>query len=201
MRHRINNLCVLGSILFYFYSCGQASQGSKEADPTTSTRKDTAKRDTGAMMQSFVQAADTVFPKNFLELKDAFVNDSAGRHTPNRNIRPALLASYLKHDLDTSYPKTFNPLQMIQNKSGWFFIVRENCVSGGDCAYYWLLLFRKNGQIVRHQKLGQLAAEEDEVIRFSYVVIGDSALVTKEIDNQIEKGRVDSTMKRIRLTL
>ncbi len=201
MRRRIDYICLFGSVLFYLCSCGQASQDTKKADPTTSIRKDSVKRDTGTIMQPASSAADTVFPKTFVELKDAFVKDSAGRYNPNQTIRPAVLAAYLKNDLDTAYPKTFSPLQMIVNNSGWFFILRENCVSGGDCAYYWLLLFRKNGQIVRHRKLGRLAAEEDEVIRFSYIVIGDSALVTKEIDDQIEKGRVDSTMKRIRLTL
>ena len=201
MLHRINNFCVFGSAIFYLCSCGHASQGSKAADPTTSIRKDSLKRDTATSVQSEPPAADTVFPKNFVELKDAFVKDSAGRYNPNRTIRPELLAAYLKNDLDTAYPKTFSPLQMIENRSGCFFILRENCISGGDCAYYWLLLFRKNGQIVRHRKLGELTAEEDEVTRFSYIVIGDSALVTKEIDDQIEKGKVDSTMKRIRLTL
>lgn len=146
-------------------------------------------------------AADTVFPKDFVELKDTFVKDSAGRYYSKRTIRPALLAAFLKDDLDTAYPKSFTPIQLIDNKSGYFFILRENCVSGGDCAVYWLLLFKRNGQIVRHQELGDLTAEADEVTRFSYKVIGDTSLVTKEVDNQIEKGKIDSTIKRVRLVL
>jgi hypothetical protein len=187
MRHRINNLFIFGTALFYLCSCGHASQGSKVADSNT--------------VQSVTPSADTAFPKDFAELKSTFVKDSAGRYDPNRAIRPALLVAFLKDDLDTAYPKTFTPLQMIENRSGCFFILRENCASGGDCAYYWLLLFSKNGQIVSHRQLGELTAEEDEVTRFSYKLIGDTALVTKEVDNQIEKGKIDSTIKRIRLTL
>jgi hypothetical protein len=201
MRHHINSFCVYGVAFFYLFSCGQASHGSNASDPTTSITKDSVKRDTVTSVQSLSPVAETGFPKNFVELKNTFVKDSAGKYNPNRTIRLALLKAYLKNDLDTAYPKTFSPLQMIENTSGYFFILRENCISGGDCAYYWLLLFRKNGQIVRHRKLGELTAEEDEVTRFSYVVIGDSALVTKEIDHQIEKGKVDSTIKRIRLTI
>jgi hypothetical protein len=187
MRHRINNLFVFGTALFYLCSCGHESQGSKVDDSNT--------------VQSVPPPSDTAFPKDFAELKSTFVMDSAGRYDQNRAIRAALLVAFLKDDLDTAYPKTFTPLQMIENRSGYFFILRENCAPGGDCAYYWLLLFSKNGQIVGHRQLGERTAEEDEATLFSYEVIGDSSLVTKEVDNQIEKRKIDSTIKRIRLTL
>jgi hypothetical protein len=177
-----NNIMRILLILILGYSCNPASKNPDIKDSVLG------------------RPADLSFSKDFLVLKGFFLKDSIGHMDSTEEIPLALVKSYLKDDIDTSYNRSVNPIRLIQNKFGYFFIIRQNCIAGGDCAIFRLLVFNGNGQFIRNEQLGMLTADESERTIFQYRLLMDSSIVTYEIKYDEEKGEeVDTVIKQVKL--
>ena len=116
------------------------------------------------------------FPASYLEFKDKFKKDMAGEMNSGDPIPFSLVNSFLSKKIDTQFNNAIKPMEYIENRYGNFFIIEVKCVAGGDCAIYQLMVFDNAGKFVRIEKLGQLAADEDETVYFTYDQLSDTTL-------------------------
>jgi hypothetical protein len=146
------------------------------------------------------QFSGAMLPKDFVDLKKVFSKDSAGRMDSTREIPLTLIKHFFKETIIYSAISSVNPLVLVENRYGYFFMIKMNCNAGGECAGYYLLTFDKKGKFIKLKELGMLAAEEDYINLFEYKVTSDTTLVTWQVDNELEKNKVTkSKEKRVRL--
>jgi hypothetical protein len=162
------NLRNLSVTLFSFYcvSCnhGQPNAGSAGKHDSVSAPIIPIKKDSIS------------FSASYLEFSGKFKKDRKGRVDPDDSIPFSLVNSFLPEKLDTVFYNSIQPMDSIQNGYGNFFIIQVNCVAGGDCATYHLLVFDKAGKFVKTSKLGSLSADEDETVYFTYEQLSDTTL-------------------------
>ncbi len=104
----------------------------------------------------------------------------------------------LGDEIDTVTNKEFTPVESVVNRSGYYFIIREKCNSGVDCAEHYLLRFDLKGRFERVDLTGQIAAEESHSEYFDYKLESDSVLVADKIDYNKDSA-IDTIKRRIRL--
>jgi hypothetical protein len=144
---------------------------------------------------------NTLFPKDFAELRKEFNKDSNGRLDSTREIPRALIWHFIKEQFDSSLISSVNPVLMIKNTYGYFFIIKENCGAGGECASFDLLAFDIRGKIVKSRNIGMLAAEEADMIDFRYKITSDTSLITYKIHHDFQKDKdTDSAAVHVKLT-
>ena len=183
-----NKIWVILGIIAFGYSCNHG--GKLNQQDMMLVKKDSVE----------YKSSSVEFPNDFVALKRYFLKDSVGKIDSTAKISLPLIKIYLKDSLDTSFNRSVNPIRLIENKSGYFFIIRQNCIAGGDCAIFRLLVFDLNGQFVKNKELGMLSADESERTTFRYKLINDSLLMTYEITYDEEKDEVvDSTAKTVKL--
>jgi hypothetical protein len=145
--------------------------------------------------------SDAMLPKDFVDLKTVFSKDSVGRMDSTREIPLTLLKHFLKEAIIYSSINSVNPVVLVENRYGYFYMVKMNCAAGGDCAEYYLLAFDKKGKFIESKELGVITAEEDNIDLFKYKVTSDTTLITWQVDNDLEKDKVTkSKEKRVRLS-
>lgn len=180
-----------------------SGSGCKDGPVHNVSRNDSAiiHKDTGVSKNGSApnKLPDPAFPKEFTEFKKYFTKDSVVRFNEQAQIPISLVRFFFHNDLDTSYNPSADPDTLIENRFGYFFIVKVNCIAGGDCAVYYLLAFDKNGKFIKRKKLGILVAEEDETTYFKYKVISDTSLLTYKITDNEEKDQTDTIVKHVRL--
>jgi hypothetical protein len=138
----------------------------------------------------------------FQNFKNEFAKDQNGRIDSANEIPLTYIKSILKDSFDIKYVTTINPVDLIVNTDGYFFIIRKNCAAGGDCAVYVLLVFDIQGKFVRSQRIGLMALEEENSVFFGYKFDSDTSLTVFRIDYKGEADKpTDSIPTRIRLSL
>ena len=119
-----------------------------------------------------------------------------------KKIPLSLMKAILKNDLDSSYNTSVNPVALIENGSGYFFIIRENCIAGGDCATFCLSAFNRKGRFCNNSRIGRFMLDASGITSFKYKIMADTGIVTYESYYDLAKGMViDSVTKHITLTL
>jgi hypothetical protein len=159
------NLRNLSITLFTFY-CTSCNHGQPRAG-------NAGKHDS---VSAPIKKDSISFSASYLEFSGKFKKDKKGRVDPDDSIPFSLVNSFLSKKFDTLFNNSIQPMDSIQNRYGNFFIIQVNCVAGGDCATYHLMVFDKAGKFVTISKLGQLSAEEDETVYFTYEQLSDTTL-------------------------
>ena len=134
-----------------------------------------------------LKAVLKVYPLDFLDLSSNFAKDSGGRINTARKIPMQLIKKFMPAEFDTSFNTSANPWLVVENRYGYFFMVKVYCISGGDCASYQLLAFDKDGKFVKTQEIGILTAEEDDRTDFKYRVTSDTTLIAHQIERNLAK--------------
>jgi hypothetical protein len=138
----------------------------------------------------------------FQNFKNEFAKDLNGRIDSANEIPLTYIKSVLKDSIDIKYVTTINPVDLIVNTDGYFFIIRKNCAAGGDCAVYLLLVFDTQGKFVRFQRIGLMALEEENSVFFGYKIDSDTSLTVFRINYKGEANSpTDSIPTRIRLSI
>jgi hypothetical protein len=179
-------------ILFTFvHSCGTRGSYIKSDDSTSAPNMEV----TRDQVDSMSRAA-------FLTFRDKFKKNMNGRVDSTKLISLAYAKHLLADQIDTSINKKVTPVDLIVNRSGNYFIIKEHCAAGGDCASYFLLRFNSEGRFVRAEIIGNMAAEESTSIYFDYKVESDSSLIAYKIDyNEIADSAIDTVKRRIKLSI
>ena len=128
-----------------------------------------------------------VYPLDFLDLRGQFDKDPGGNINTARLIPIQLIKHFMDPDFDTSFNRSANPWLEVENRYGYFFMVKLYCIAGGDCASYQLLAFDKDGKFVKTQKIGILTADEDDRTDFKYRLTSDTTLITHQIETDLVK--------------
>lgn len=128
-----------------------------------------------------------VYPLDFLDLRGQFNKDPDGRINTAREIPLQLIKRFMDSDFDTSFNTSTNPMLLVENKYGYFFMIKVNCIAGGDCASYHLLAFNKDGKFGKTEKIGILTADEDDRTDFKFRLASDTILITHQIEHNLEK--------------
>lgn len=179
-------------------SCKEGNRHVSDKKDSVFASKDTIIIRNGSIS---VKLPDIEYPKDFVGLRNEFSADSAGKVDSAREIPLTLVHSFLK-DFDSTFYTSVNPITSIANDAGYFYIIKENCTAGGNCAVYLLFTFDKTGKFTRSRKIGRLIVDESDIITFNQKVVGDTVLTAYETDYDIEKGVVTSTKsKNIKLKL
>lgn len=178
-------------------SCNEKTDNHPGRHDSAVVRKDTVPISRNGPIDTF---SDTLLPADFRELKKGFSKDSNGRMDSTREISLDLIHHFRKEGLDSSWINSVNPVVLIGNKYGYFFMIKANCIAGGNCAVYYLLAFDKKGEFVKSKKLGKLVAEEDDITVFKYRLTSDTTLVTYEVDDDLEKDK-ETTSKEVLVKL
>jgi hypothetical protein len=164
--------------LTLLYSCGAPSSPSKQV----------AKQN----------AVDTISNPDFLRFKADFTRNMDGKIDQTRLLPLPYIKSLLGDDIDTTLDKELTPVEFISNRSGYYFIIREKCGAGGDCASYLLMRFDIRGRFVRVEEIGQVTAEDTHSVYFDYKVESDSSLLLYKIDYDADSA-VDTIKSRVKL--
>jgi hypothetical protein len=179
-------------------SCKERNHKDHGKNDSGIVKKDSISNGKDSLSNKF---SDTMFPKDFVELKTVFSKDPFGRMDSTRDIPLTLIKHFLKEAIIYSSINSANPVVLVENRHGYFYMVKMNCAAGGDCAEYYLLAFDKKGKFIMSKELGMLAAEEDDIDLFKYKVTSDTTLITWQVDNDLEKDKVTkSKEKRVRLS-
>jgi len=145
---------------------------------------------------------DSSYKPDFINFKDKFKTNANGRIDSTIRLSLRYMKSLLADEIDTTLSKIITPVDLIVNNSGDYFIVKEHCTAGGDCASYFLLMFNLDGNFIKEERLGDLQAEEMTSVYFEYKKQGDSALIVYKINyNEVADTAIDTVRKIIRLSL
>jgi hypothetical protein len=193
-----NKIVMLMTICMFGLSC-------KDGNGHVSDKKDSVfvSKDSIIIRKDSISGKlpDIEYPKDFVELKKEFRTDPAGKVDSDREISLTLVHYFLK-DFDSTFYTSVNPIASIVNDAGYFYIIKENCTAGGNCAVYLLFAFDKTGKFTRSRRIGRLIVDESDIITFNQKVVGDTVLTAYETDYDIEKGVVTkTTSKNIKLKL
>jgi hypothetical protein len=138
-----------------------------------------------------------LFSKDFIGLYRQFNKDSSGRMDSTREIPLQLIKQFMDADFDTSFNRSANPRLRVANRYGYFFVIKVNCITGGDCASYHLLSFDKDGKFISTARLGLMTAEEDNRFDFTYKLTSDTTLITDEIEKDLKKDRETKSPEKV----
>jgi hypothetical protein len=161
-----SNRLVIFAVLLFFVACISCNHGQPNAG-------NAGKHDS---VSAPIKKDSLSFSASYLEFSGKFKKDREGRVDPDDSIPFSLVNSFLSEKLDTLFNNSIQPMDYIQNRYGNFFIIQVNCVAGGDCATYHLIVFDKAGKFVKTSELGSLSADEDETVYFTYEQLSDTTL-------------------------
>ena len=185
-------------ILLIGLSCKERNHKNHGKNDSGIFKKDSVSNGKDSLTNKF---SDAILPRDFVDLKTIFSKDSVGHMDSTREIPLTLIKHFLQEAIIYSNINSANPVVLIENRYGYFYMVKMNCAAGGDCADYYLLAFDKKGKFIKSKELGMLAAEEDDIDLFNYKVTSDTTLMTWQVDNDLEKDKVTkSKEKRVRLS-
>lgn len=139
--------------------------------------------------------------EQYIEFLGKFKKNKMGYLDSATQIQISLVDTLLSEKVNTRFYTSIEPIEWIKNKYGNFFIIRLNCNAGGSCTTYEILFFDKEGKFIKKDDLGMFAADGEEIDRFRYDKLSDTALLLykMEYDNLAEK-TIDSTTQVISLT-
>lgn len=128
----------------------------------------------------FAKAKDTSAYKHFTELVSYFrTNDT---NNINKSSIPfGVLREILSDKIDTTNEISIAPVKMINNKYGYFFILKVACYAGAFCDTYHLLSFDQKKHLKNIDIIGLDAGEGHESTYFSFATDTDTSLRTFEI--------------------
>lgn len=96
---------------------------------------------------------------------------------------------------------SINPIDVIQNVYGTFFIVKMGCGAGAECEGYYLIGYNTKNQPVSLEELGSVMADEDFLVTFNYRIVGDTAII-ETTKNYEGSGKLeDSSVTRFPLKI
>ena len=147
-------------------------------------------------------------PKPYLQLLGEFKKDKLSNPDSAVTIPISLLNSYLQEKIDTQLNSSVNPVDLVQNRYGNFFIIQVNCSAGGYCHIYTLLVFDKTGHFIKSIDLGETEGDEGFSRDFTYTFLSDTTLEVSQVntdndtdDDSTATSKADSTSKAIKLIL
>ena len=183
MKHTLFYNCIL-FIVFMFFSCGEGSRSHNQDVPT---------------------AVNTKTPDpNFVKLKSFFSKDSIESLKEKPKTPITLEWAFYKdgESFNEEYQNPITPVDLIENKYGYFFIIEIGCAAGGYCSTFDLLVYSNEGRFIGRQFLGQDAGDLGFQEYFTYKSLADTILLisraTYETKEEEDK-RTDSVSYRILL--
>jgi len=126
-----------------------------------------------------------------------FTAGQGERIDSTQQIPRKLVARYIKGpNFDTvNYVSEVNPIDLFQNRYGYFLLVKVNCSSGGACADFYLLVFNPQGQFVEERLIGSDTGEESFLNAFSYTRLSDTLVATRIIRYRDDNNTGDTVSK------
>jgi len=147
-------------------------------------------------------SVDTVISPELTALRAYFQKTGEEKVDSTQKIPLGLMSRFIKGaNFDTTnYVSEVNPIDVLVNRYGSFFIVKVICSDGGACANFYLLAFDKKGYNRSTQLVGRETGEESFINMVEYRIPSDTVLLTyvvKHVDTENGGEKVDTIERHV----